>query len=128
MESNVDLCTRFGGGGRNPSQDEMQAALRELFIEDNPHCTEADYADHPEGSLSYGHDNPGSENYMWTVYTLAVYRNGSAIYTKYRDQDDDEPEFEYRLSGVTLAEAADLWALLAEGKMDAVQQRINRNS
>lgn len=128
MESNVDLCTRFGGGGRNPTQEEMQVALRELFIEDNPHCTEADYAEHPEASLSYGHDNPGSEDYIWTVYTVAVYRNGSAIYTKYHDQDDDEPEFEYRAGGLSMTGAAELWALLADGKTKKVAEQMNRNS
>jgi hypothetical protein len=128
MESNVDLYSRFGRGVRNPSQEERHAALRELFVEDNPHCTEADYAEHPEASLSYGHDNPESEDYVWTVYTISVYRDGSGIYTKYRDQDDDEPEFEHRLTGLTLREATELWALLADGKTDAVQERTNRNS
>ncbi len=124
MESNVDLCTRFGGGGRSPSQVEMQVALREIFVEDNPHCTEADYAEHPEAFLSYGHDNPESEDYMWTVYTIAVNRDGSGTYTRYRDQDDRNPDFERGLAGLTLTEASALWGLLADGKIDAVQERI----
>ena len=61
MESNIDLCTRFGFGERNPSPEVMQAALRELFIEDNQCCSQFDYEEHSEVSLSYGHDNPGLE-------------------------------------------------------------------
>lgn len=128
MESNTQLNTRFGAGGQNPSKEEMVAAIREIFIEDNPNCTESDYAEHPETFLSYGHDNPGEDEYIWTEYTVSIYRDKTGKFTKYRDQDDDEPEFEYSITGLSQDTAIGLWSMLADGKVGEVEKIFKETS
>ncbi len=116
MECTMTLNTRFGGGGSNPSWSDLQGALKEVFVEENPHCSEAEYREHPNAWLDYGFQNGDK----WTVYTLDVYRTGEVRFTKWDDQDDDAPEFEMKMEAVGLEQASALWRLMADGKLDSL--------
>lgn len=115
MNSAVDLNTRFGGGGRNPSDIEMTAAIREVFHEDHPSLGEGDYAEHPNSWLSFGVQTGDK----WAVHVLDLYRGGRLAFSKYDDQDDAEPVFE-RSKQVSEQEALRLWRLLASGDTESL--------
>lgn len=110
--SNVTLTTRYGHGNEQPSDADLEATLREVYFENHPSLTEGDYEEHPNAWLVYGEQN----GEKWTVYTLDVYRGGMIIYSKMDDQDDDDPEFEKEMKGVSLERALGMWRLLAQGK------------
>ena len=114
MSNAVDLNTRFGGGGRNPSDSELRAAIREVFHEDHPSLVEGHYAEHPNAWLTYGFQADDK----WTVYVLDLYRNGQLVFSCFLDQDDLDPEFERTMDCVTEQEALRLWRLLAAGKIE----------
>ena len=116
MSSAVDLNTRYGGGGRNPSEKDMAEAIREVFHEDHPSLVEGDYAEHPSSWLSLGFQ-AGDK---WTVHVLDLYRSGRLIFSKFDDQDDAEPAFERTMTGVAEPEALRLWSLLASGNIEAL--------
>ena len=44
-ESFLILSRRFGGDIRDPSDGDLEDALKQVFIEDHPQLTEADYED-----------------------------------------------------------------------------------
>src|SRR4051794_21232991 len=108
----VTLIARFGNGTDEPSPADLEGAIREVFEETNPACSEADYAEHPNAWLNYG--EPAGEG--WSVTTLDLYRSGEMRFTRYADQDDAEPEFELTKQ-VGLGEALRLWLLLRAGKL-----------
>ncbi len=70
MINAVDLTTRFGGGGRNPSDADMTEAIREVFHENHPSLVEGDYAEHPNSWLSFG----AQVGDKWTIHSLDLYR------------------------------------------------------
>jgi hypothetical protein len=86
----ITLTARFGDGTEAPSPADLERAVREVFEETNPACSEGDYAEHPNAWLEYGE----SAGEGWSVTTLDLYRTGEMRFTKYADQDDAEPEFE----------------------------------
>ena len=45
--SSVTLTTRYGRGNAQPSDLDLEGALREVYVEDHPSLTEADYEEHP---------------------------------------------------------------------------------
>jgi hypothetical protein len=118
MSSAVDLKTRFGGGGRNPSDIEMKAAICEVFHEDHPNLVEGDYAEHPNSWLSFGVQTGDK----WIVHILDLYRGGRLIFSKYDDQDDAEPVFERTKQYVSEQEAWRLWRLLASGEIESLMR------
>ena len=116
MMVKVGLVTRFGGGTIDPSLDDLKEALRELYIENHPLLDEGDYEEHPNAWLDYGYENGDK----WTVYTLDIYRGGMVIFSKRDDQDDLDPEFEKRMTGISQESALELWKTLASGNVDAL--------
>ncbi|MEA2707515.1 MAG: hypothetical protein QOF78_116 [Phycisphaerales bacterium] len=112
----VTLIARFGDGTDDPSPADMERAIHEVFVETNPACSEADYAEHPNAWLNYG--EPAGEG--WSVTTLDLYRTGEMRFTRYADQDDAEPEFELTKQ-VGREEAVRLWLLLHAGNIAALR-------
>jgi hypothetical protein len=110
--SSVTLTTRYGHSHKQPLDADLEAALKDVYVENHPSLTEADYEEHPNAWLIYGEQN----GEKWTIHTLDVYRGGTVIYSKMDDQDDDDPEFEKEMNGVSLEHALGLWRLLAQGK------------
>lgn len=112
----VVLTARFGGGTTDPSSADLKEALRELYVEDDPSLVEEDYEDHPNAWLEYGYESGNK----WTVYLLDVYRGGTVIFSKRDDQDDLDPEFEKRMTGVSQERALELWKALASADIDSL--------
>jgi hypothetical protein len=92
------LETRWGGGLKNPTTEEMRAALAELDTPD---------MEHPSAWLS---DNDG-----WAV---DVYQSGLVIFSH-----EDEEICKRR--GVERDEALELWLLLQQGKRDEIKRRLS---
>jgi hypothetical protein len=116
MTGTTTLTTRFGSGGQNPSPTDLESALRELYEEVNPDCTESDYREHPNAWLDFGFQN----GEKWSVCTLDVYRSGTILFTRWDDQDDDDPEFEKKIESVPFDKACALWNMLARGDIDGI--------
>ena len=112
----VQLTSRFGAGTTDPSSGDLKQALRELYVEDHPSLVEGDYEEHPNAWLEYGYENGDK----WTVYTVDVYRGGTVIFSRFDDQDDLDPEFEKRMTGVSQERALELWKALASGDIDSL--------
>lgn len=89
---------RWGGGGENPTIDELRAALAELSTPD---------MEHPSTWLV---DDGG-----WTV---DVYESGMVIFS----ENDTEI---CRRQSVSRDEALGLWLLLQEGRRDEIRQRLS---
>lgn len=118
MSATVQLIMRFGKGIMNPSDADMRFALAEIYEENNPHCTEADYAEHPHAWVSYGFENGDK----WTAYTVTVGRRGTVRIEKWDDQDDDEPVFEQVINAVMQDQALSMWRMLADGKIEELSR------
>jgi hypothetical protein len=84
--------------------------------------SEADYKEHPNAWLIYGHE----DGELWTEYTLDVYRDGTVNFTKYKDVDDDEPEFEYSVSNTKKDNAIELWKMICDGSVDDILKRFDK--
>jgi hypothetical protein len=110
----VILRVRYGGDIRDPSPQELRQALGELFEENIPGMTEGDYMEHPSAGLRYGFDEG-------PMYELDVYRDRGVIFSKYADQDDDDPLWEYRMNDVSREKALGLWQHLIEGKLSELE-------
>jgi hypothetical protein len=108
----VNLNFRFGDATEDPTPTDFERAVREVFEETNPSCSEADYVEHPNAWLDYGE----AVGDAWSVTTLDLYRTGEMRFVKYGDQDDAEPEFELTRQ-VGREEALRLWLLLRAGKI-----------
>jgi hypothetical protein len=116
--ASVILTARFGDGTTGPSSDDLKEALRELYVEDDPSLDEGDYEEHPNTWLEYGYESGDK----WTVYLLDVYRGGMVIFSKRDDQDDLDPEFEKRMTGVSQERALELWEALVSGDIDSLMK------
>ena len=100
QDATVDtgLQTRWGGGQRNPTIDEMRAALTELDKPDE---------EHPDTWLE---DDSGR--------VVIAYESGLVIFA------DSMTEI-CRRQGVTRGEALQLWLLLQRGRYDEIRQRLS---
>lgn len=107
--SKLELTYRFGDHKIAPERADLERALAEIFHESVFGLPEADFAEHPSCWLTRGWDAEGK----WAALTVDIYRGGLAILSKYADQDDANPEYEYRRSGVDEVESLRLWGLLA---------------
>lgn len=111
----LELITRFGSGNTAPLDADLAAAVHEVFVEEHPSLSEADYREHPNAWLSYG--QPAEDK--WTVHTVQVSRDGHALFYKLADQDDSDPEFEKSMI-VGEEQALALFRLLAAGNVTAL--------
>jgi hypothetical protein len=109
------LSSRYGGDIRDPTGDQLRHALAELYHENHPSMTEADYAEHPNAWLRYGFDDG-------PMYVLNVYRSRTVYFAQWSDPDyENELEPEAERINVSESEALHLWELLAVGKIDEVK-------
>ena len=99
MQLRTPDCRReWGGGQRNPTIDEMRAALTELDTPDE---------EHPDTWLE---DDSGR--------VVIAYESGLVIFA------DSRTEI-CRRQGVTRDEALQLWLLLQRGRHDEIRQRLS---
>jgi hypothetical protein len=112
------LHRRYGAHRRDPSAEDLAAALEELFVEELPGMREDDYAEHGEAWLRYVRAD-GSE------YVLAVDRRGQVRFEAWAD-----PDYERELSppltatAPTVERALGLWLLLAAGDVDGLRRAL----
>lgn len=107
-ESFLILSRRYGGDIRDPSDSDLEHALREVFVEDHRQLTEADYEEHRGAFLRFGSD----EGPMFVVY---VYRLGDVVLEQWADAEyEDELVAPLHLHRVTFDDALRLWKLARE--------------
>ena len=121
-DSSLRLQFRYGNQIESPSLADMRAAVAEVFRENHPDLTEADYAEHPNSWLEYGFQS-GDD---WTVIIVDVYRTGLTLYSHWADQDDDAPRAEHRLQNVTEDRALELFRILANHDLDNLAVAFQR--
>ena len=109
------LSKRYGGDVRSPSTQDLAHAAAELFVENIPGMTTADYEEHGEASLRYGYDDG-------PMYVIAVGRSGTATFEQWADQDfNTELAAPKTLDSLSQQEVAHLWLALCEGRIAEVQ-------
>ncbi len=115
-ESFLILSHRFGGDTRDPSESDLEEALRLVFIEDHPQMTEADYEEHRGAFLRFGND----EGPMFLVY---AYRHGDMVLEQWADVDyEDELVAPLYLRRVTFDDALRLWKFARNRDILALRQ------
>jgi hypothetical protein len=111
----VYLLCRYGDEIGSPTVEQIRAAAHELFNENIPGMTEADYDEHGAASLRYGFDEG-------PMYVLEITRGGLARWEEWADQDYNEELTPVReISEITPERAVALWVELAEGNIDVVR-------
>jgi hypothetical protein len=113
----VILTRRYGGDVRGPTAEELARAIEELYVEDLPGMTEADYEEHGAAFLRYGFDDG-------PMYLLEVSRGGMVTLEEWADQNYQTPLSPPRLmASVPPRRALELWRWLAEGAIDKVHRQ-----
>ena len=111
------LTSRYGGDTRDPTAEQLRRALADVYHENDPSMTEADYAEHPNAWLRYGFDDG-------PMYVLNVYRGGNVYFAQWADPDyERELESESVRINASESEARQLWELLAAGRIDEIKGR-----
>lgn len=118
------LTSRFGHQNIDPEQADLERALAEVFHESDLNLPEGDLVEHPSCWLTHGWE-AGDK---WVVLGVDVYRGGIAVLSKYADQDDVDPEYEYRRKGVDEPTCLDFWDLLARGDESTLLARFRDGS
>jgi hypothetical protein len=109
------LLSRYGNDISSPTTDDIRSVARELFNENLPGMTEADYNEHGAASLRYGFDEG-------PMYVLEVTRRGIARWEEWADQDYNEEITPMReLSSMTEERAIELWRALSSGNIELVR-------
>ncbi|MCU0880545.1 MAG: hypothetical protein MUF06_22465 [Pirellulaceae bacterium] len=106
------LTKRYGEDVRNPTEQQLEEAARELFTESLPGMTQGDYKEHGTAFLRCGFDEG-------PLYVIEGSRSGLAALSKYADPDFEElvSEINIEVSEATLLE---LWKWLAKADIDAI--------
>ena len=111
------LTKRYGEDVGSPNSHQLAEAVAELYHENLPGMTKADYEEHGSGHLRFGSDD-GS------MFVVEIVRTGIVVLEEWADQD-----FEKRLcparkmKGVSEKDALQLWVWLAEGAIDKVRSQ-----
>lgn len=118
MAESITLYFRFGEAVKNPTQQDMEKALAEVFGS-LPSCvSQSDAQEHPNCWMEIGYDSEVG----WTTITHDVYANGMVYFSKYADQDDSEPEYEYKKNRLSAAEILNQWILLTQNQCDLIRE------
>uniref|UniRef100_UPI001A7E13AB hypothetical protein n=3 Tax=Vibrionaceae TaxID=641 RepID=UPI001A7E13AB len=105
MNDWTNLTTCFGHSIQNPTDEQLKAALGELY-----RCNDLE---HPDAWIEHG-SNEGS------LVTLSVFSRGYAIYIKYSDLDMIEELENRRIENVTEEMAFHLWKNIADGNSEQI--------
>lgn len=115
-DSFLILSDRFGSDTRDPTESELEDALRSVYIEDHPQLSEADYKEHPGAFLRFGSD----EGPMFVVY---VYRRGEIVLEQWADTDfEAELVAPLYLHRVSLEDALRLWNLAKDRNISSLRE------
>ncbi|MGY4827300.1 hypothetical protein ACVNIS_01830 [Sphaerotilaceae bacterium SBD11-9] len=110
------LSKRYGGDIREPSVEEMRAALSEVYVETHPNLTQADYEEHPSAFVRYGTDSG-------PMYVLYIGRTKTATFEQWADQDfGDELAEPLSIEDVSLEAAIAMCSQLQKGQVDALRK------
>ena len=104
MHDWVSLSDRMAATTESPSLAQLRAVLEELF-------ESAPDDEHPDCWIECGTDDG-------PLYSLAVFQDGSALYTKYSDVDMSETLEELELAAPDVDAALALWQRLIDGRLD----------
>jgi len=96
----TNLTTCFGEGVQNPSDDQLKAALSELFKSRDD--------EHPDAWIECGSESG-------PLLSLSIFSSGYALYTKYSDADMSEELENRRIENVSQESAFSLWKKVIEG-------------
>lgn len=114
------LTKRYGGDTRDPSAEELRAALTEVFVEDLPGMTRADYKEHPSAFVRYGTDSG-------PMYVLYIDRSRAATLEQWTDHDfGDELAQPLTMKGISLGQAIEMCDKLKSGQIENLLDEFNR--
>lgn len=101
------LTTRYGRDIPDPTSDDLQMALNEVFsLEDD---------EHPNSWLRYGSDSG-------QMFILDVYQSGRIIFTQWADTDyEAELAAPEQLEHISHQSVLTLWQALQRGDMDCIR-------
>lgn len=100
------LSGRYGDDTPAPSVERLHCALAEVYVENHPARTQADYEEHPSSFVRYRTD-------CGSMYVIDVNRSHSVRFERWADQDyGDELARALTIDGVSCEEALGMcfWA------------------
>ncbi|MBX3628109.1 MAG: hypothetical protein KF892_24075 [Rhizobacter sp.] len=113
------LSHRYGGDTSDPTAKELSAALDEVYEENHPSMTRADYEEHPSAYVRYGTDTG-------PMYVLYIGRSKAATLEQWADQDYGEELSEpLTIENVSRDQALDMWKKLQSGQIEALCSDFN---
>jgi hypothetical protein len=113
------LCHRYGGDTSDPSLEELRAALDEVYDENHPSMTLADYEEHPSAFVRYGTDTG-------PMYVLYVGRSKTATLEQWADQDYGAELAEpLNIENVSRDQALAIWIKLQSGQIETLRSDFN---
>lgn len=116
------LCYRYGEEVGSPSEAEIQKAAHELFHENLPGMTMADYIEHGSAHLRWGYDDG-------PMYVVEIDRTGRAMLEVWKDQDYEvEAHAPRKIKKVSESQAIELWTFIASGQTEKVEAAFDANS
>jgi len=120
-ESSLRLHFRFGNEIESPTDADIRTALAEVFHESHPDLVDGDYVEHPNAWLQFGYEN-GAD---WSLIVVDVYRSGAVSYSRWADQDDDDPVVEARIESVSETRANELLNMLLNRRLDELSSEFS---
>lgn len=109
------LSHRYGGDTSDPTPEELRTALDEVYEENLPSMTLADYKEHPSAFVRYGTDTG-------PMYVLYVHRSRSATLEQWTDQDyGEELAAPLTIENVSLDQALTMWTKLQSGQIESLR-------
>jgi hypothetical protein len=102
MHDWINLTSHYGTQIKNPSKKRLRKIIKELF--------ESNDGEHPDAWIECGTDGG-------PLYSLSIFSNGYAMYTKYSDADMTEELESKKIENVDENKAYELWKNLIEGKI-----------
>lgn len=112
------LSRRYGTDVASPDAQAIEAALKELLIEDDAEVSEQVYAEHGNIWLRMGHDDG-------PLYVLTLHRSGSATFEHWADQDyENELSPPRRREGLDFGQMLQLLHQLRAGDWMGVRETL----
>ena len=112
------LQCRYGESTASPTINQIKNAVSELYHENIPGMTLADYEEHGDISVRYGFDEG-------PMYVLQISRSGKVTWEEWADQDYEmelqQPKSIYQ---ITEDKAVELLAHLTQGDLELIRREF----
>ena len=114
----IILTKRYGAEINSPSDEQLAEAIHELFNENLPGMTIADYEEHPSAWVRLGYDDG-------PMYILDINRSGRVTFEQWTDPDfENEMAPTAFIENVNAEKALELWKLVCSDEIEMLKNEF----